>query len=123
LGIAGVSALAQAGTLVHHPRRDSFSEALNMARPIQPELFAADPHIAVTDSAPLPAYRPDLDKVRARLRRILAEAQAAKTLPWDPERLSLYRTIFPHMTTWLPEHEGTKLRRQFQAELERLAGA
>jgi hypothetical protein len=72
----------------------------------------------------VPAYRPDPDKVRARLRRILAEARAAKKkLPWEPARVSLYRTIFPHMTNWLPEEEGAKLRRQFEAELVRLEAA
>ena len=44
-----------------------------------------------------------LDSVRARLHKILAEARAAQKLPWDPARVSLYRTIFPQMTNWLPE--------------------
>jgi len=80
----------------------------------QPDLFGADA---------VPAYRPDLDKVRARLHKILAEVQAARSLPWEPTRLSLYRTIFPQMTQWLPEDEGAQLRFEFEEELERLEAA
>jgi hypothetical protein len=54
---------------------------------------------------------------------LLAEARAAQHLPWEPTRVSLYRTIFPQMTLWLPEDEGTQLRFEFETELERLATA
>lgn len=77
----------------------------------QPDLFGADA---------APAYRPDSDKVRARLHRLLAEARAAEALPWDSTRLSLYRTIFPQMTLWLPEEEAAQLRFDFEAEMTRL---
>ena len=70
-----------------------------------------------------PAYRPDTDKVRARLYRILGEARGADTLPWEPAKLSLYRTIFPQMTLWLPADEAAQLRLDFEAELERLQAA
>jgi hypothetical protein len=80
----------------------------------QPDLFGAEP---------APAYRPDLDKVRRRLEKILAEARAAKKLPWEPTTVSLYRTIFPQMTNWLPEDEGAQLRFQFEEELIRLKAA
>ena len=70
-----------------------------------------------------PAYRPDPDKVRARLHRILAEAKGAQTFPWDPSRVSLYRTIFPQMTLFLPEEEGAQLRFEFEAEITRLQAA
>ena len=80
----------------------------------QPDLFGADP---------VPAYHPDPDKVRSRLHKILAEARAAQTLPWEPTTVSLYRTIFPRMTNWLPEEEGAQLRFEFEAELERLKAA
>lgn len=70
-----------------------------------------------------PAYRPDPDKVRARLHKILAEARAAEKFPWGPGRVSLYRTIFPQMTNWLPEAEGAQLRFQFDTEMERLEKA
>jgi hypothetical protein len=77
----------------------------------QPDLFGVDP---------APSYDLDPNKVRARLQGILTEAQAAKFLPWDAARLSLYRTIFPQMTNWLPAKEGKRLRREFEKELARL---
>src|SRR5437763_1096903 len=70
-----------------------------------PDLFGA---------SDVPAYGPDPEKVRARLHKILAEAQAAQKLPWEPTTVSLYRTIFPQMTNWLPEDEGAQLRFQFE---------
>lgn len=81
---------------------------------MQADLFGAEP---------IPAYRPDPEKVCARLHKILAEARTAQRLPWDPTRVSLYRTIFPQMTRWLPEDEGTQLRFEFETEMERLKAA
>jgi hypothetical protein len=69
----------------------------------------------------VPVYRPSLDKVRARLEKLLAEARAAETMPWEPTQLSLYRLIFPQMTLWLPEDEAAQYRLAFDAEMERLA--
>ncbi len=80
----------------------------------QANLFGAEP---------TPTYRADPDKVRSRLHKILAEARAAQKLPWEPTTVSLYRTIFPQMTNWLPEDEGAQLRIEFEAELERLKAA
>ena len=80
----------------------------------QPDLFGAEP---------APAYRPDPDKVRARLHKILAEARGAERLPWEPTRVSLYRTIFPQMTLALPEEEGAQLRFEFETEIARLEAA
>jgi len=81
---------------------------------MQPDLFAAEP---------IPACRPNPDKVRLRLHKILAEARAAQTLPWKRSTVALYQTIFPHMTHWLPEEEGAQLRFAFDTEMERLAEA
>ena len=81
---------------------------------MQPDLFGAEP---------VPAYRPDPEKVRSRLHKILAEARAAQKLPWEPTTVSLYRTIFPQMTQWLPEEEGAQLRFEFDSELARLEKA
>jgi hypothetical protein len=81
---------------------------------MQPDLFGAE---SVT------AYRPDPEKVRARLHKILAEARTAQKFPWDPTRISLYRTIFPQMTNWLPEDEGAQLRFEFETEIARLEAA
>ncbi len=68
-----------------------------------------------------PEYRPDIEKVRARLDKILAETREAESLPRG--RASLYRTIFPQMTLWLPEEEGAQLRFEFEKEMERLKAA
>ena len=89
----------------------------------QPDLFETEAQPDLFGSEPAPAYRPDPDKVGARLYKILAEARAAKTLPWEPARVSLYRTIFPQMTNWLPEDEGAQLRFQFETEMARLEAA
>jgi hypothetical protein len=95
-----------------------------MARTNQPELFGEEDQADLfgADAAPS-AYRPDPDKVRARLQKILSEARAAKRFPWEPTRVSLYRTIVPQMTLWLPEDEGAQLRFEFEAEMARLEAA
>jgi hypothetical protein len=81
---------------------------------MQPDLFG------VPD---VPTYRPDPDKVRLRLHRILAEMRDAQSMPWERGRASLYRTIFPQMTQFLPEEEGAQLRFEFESEMERLEAA
>jgi hypothetical protein len=51
-------------------------------------------------------------------------ADASKrTFPWEPTRVSLYRTIFPRMSLYLPDEEGARLRVEFEAEMARLAAA
>lgn len=94
-----------------------------MSRNRQPDMFTPESQPDLFGAEPEPAYRPDPDKVRARLHRILAEAKAAETLPWEPAKLSLYRTIFPQMTLFLPEEEGVQLRFEFDSELARLQAA
>lgn len=95
-----------------------------MARPLQQDLFAADAQAELFEpDAVLAAYRPDPDKVRTRLHRILAEARAAEMLPWDRDKLLVYRTIFPHMAGWLPEEEAAQLRFEFDTEMARLKAA
>lgn len=71
-------------------------------------------------TAPAPCYRPDPEKVRARLRRIVGEAQVAKIMPWEPTTISLYRLVVPQLTGWLPEDEGAEWRQAFEKELARL---
>jgi hypothetical protein len=66
-----------------------------MARGRQPDLFVTESQFDLFGAEATPAYRPDPGKVRARLHKILAEARAAQTSPWEPARVSLYRTIFP----------------------------
>jgi hypothetical protein len=75
------------------------------------------------EDTPAPVYRPDPDKVRARLHKILAEARAAQRLPWDEESARLYRAIFPQMTLSLPDEEAAQLRFEFETELARLDAA
>ncbi|MFY9989882.1 MAG: hypothetical protein WAL40_02425 [Rhodoplanes sp.] len=94
-----------------------------MARTSQPDLFVTESQPDLFGAEAVPAYRPDPDKVRSRLHKILAEARAAQTFPWEPTRVSLYRTIFPQMTLWLPEDEGAQLRFEFDTELARLEAA
>ena len=94
-----------------------------MARDTQPDMFSEDTQSDLFEADSTPAYSPDPDKVRARLHKILAEARAAQKLPWEPTRVSLYRTIFPQMRNWLPEDEGAQLRFAFEAEMARLKAA
>jgi hypothetical protein len=95
-----------------------------MACDDQPDLFGTETQDDLFDEDAAPVeYRADPDKVRARLHRILAEARAAQKLPWEPTRVSLYRTIFPQMTNWRPEDEGAQLRFEFESELARLKAA
>lgn len=94
-----------------------------MARTDPPDMFPEETQTDLFGAEPVPAYRPDPNKVRARLHKILAEARAAQRFPWEPTRVSLYRTIFPQMTLSLPEEEGTQLRFEFEAEIARLEAA
>jgi hypothetical protein len=97
-----------------HPESMRKRSQSNLSAPArEPDLFGAEA---------APAYRPDPDKVRARLHRILAETRA-RSEPWDWGSASLYRTIFPQMTQFLPEDEAAQLRLEFEAEMERLQSA
>lgn len=89
----------------------------------QRDLFHDEKQTELFDDTPTPVYRPDPDEVRAQLLRILAEAKAAKTLPWEPRKAALYQTIFPQMTRCLPDDEGAQLRFEFEAQLVRLQAA
>ena len=75
------------------------------------------------DDAAQPAWRADPEKVRARLRRILAEAQEARSNPWSPAQTQLYQTIVPNMTRWLPADEAQQWLAQFNREMTRLLDA
>jgi hypothetical protein len=94
-----------------------------MASADEPELFEISAQADLFGATPAPAYRPDADKVRGRLHKILAEARSAQKFPWEPTRVSLYRTIFPQMTQWLPDDEGAQLRFEFDTEIARLEAA
>ena len=95
-----------------------------MSSPRQSDLFLQDEQSDLFgEDTPTPEYRADPDTVRAELYKILAEARAAQTLPWEPKTVVLYRTIFPQMTNWLPDEEGAQLRFEFEAEIKRLQAA
>jgi hypothetical protein len=87
------------------------------------DLFHGGEQTDLFGAEPVPAYRPDPEKVRSRLHKILAEARAAQRLPWEPTTVSLYRTIFPQMTNWLPDDEGAQLRFEFDTEMARREAA
>jgi hypothetical protein len=89
----------------------------------QRDLFHQGEQDDPVEDRPTPVYRADPDEVREELHRILAEARAAKTMPWDSSRVALYRTIFPQMTNWLPKDEGAQLCFEFTSELARLEAA
>jgi hypothetical protein len=89
----------------------------------QGDLFGKDQPDPSDADFETPTYYPDPDEVRAELQKILAEMRTADSMPWDEQRVSLYRTIFPQMTNCLPEDEGAQLRFQFEEELARLEAA
>jgi hypothetical protein len=94
---------------------------MSMARGNQLDLFETDKQAELFDEDAAPVmYHADPDRVRARLYKILAEARAAQTMPWNAKEIGLYRTIFPQMTNWLPDDEAAQLRLEFEAELARL---
>ena len=68
-------------------------------------------------------YRADPNEVRAELLRVLAQARAAQSLPWDTRRTLYWRTVFPQMTNWLPDDEAAQLRFEFETEIKRLEAA
>ncbi len=94
-----------------------------MAQGDDTDLFRDEAQGELFGGEATPVHRADPDKVRARLYKILAEARAAQKLPWEQTTVSLYRTIFPQMTNWLPEDEGAQLRFEFETELARLEAA
>ena len=94
-----------------------------MAHSDQSDTTAAEAQLDMFGAPPAQNYDPDPASVRAELNDILAQARAAKTLPWSAARAALYRTIFPQMTNWLPDKEAKRLRREFEKELARLEAA
>ena len=94
-----------------------------MALNRQPDFFLSDPDPELLEDRPEHVYRADPDEVRRDLMRLLAEARAAKTMPWEPRKVRLYQTIFPQMSNWLPEDEAAQLRFEFAQEMQRLAKA
>ena len=72
-------------------------------------------------ATPTPAYRPDLERVRRRIDRVLAELRAEVSAgSWEYGRASFFRMVFPKLTCWLPEDEVGRLAAEFEAEMARL---
>ncbi len=89
----------------------------------QLDLFGADQPELFDEDAPTVYYHGDPDRVRARVLRLIAEARAADTLPWDDDDVRLYRKIVPQMVRWLPEDEAAQLCFEFETEMKRLKAA
>jgi hypothetical protein len=87
------------------------------------DLFGADQPELFDEDAPIVYYHGDPDRVRTRLHRLIAEARAAETFPWDADSVRLYRKIVPQMVLWLPEEEAAQLKFEFETEMERLKAA
>lgn len=94
-----------------------------MASRNQLDLFGGNEPDLFDEDAPTVYYHGDPDRVRARLHRLIAEARAADTLPWDEDSVRLYRKIVPQMVLWLPEEEAAQLCFDFEAEMRRLKAA
>jgi hypothetical protein len=88
----------------------------------QADLFADQP-----TAAPQRRFEPSaefVERVRAELQATLAEARAAKLLPWgDLTKATLVELRFKSIMRWLPEDEAATLWSAFDAELERLYAA
>ncbi len=91
---------------------------------IQGDLFRDLEPAAPADDQPRPwVYKPNLEKIRAELRGVIAKARASATEPWDANEFGYWRTVLPQMSRWLPEEERTELIREFEAEVARLTAA
>ena len=94
-----------------------------MANANQPDLFGTSQGDLFGQEPVQPVWTPDPDKVRRRLERILSEARAAQTMPWDWSKRSLFKKIFPDMANLLPDVEAKQYCLQFDQEWERLMAA
>lgn len=70
--------------------------------------------------APRQSFTPDPDTIRHRLNALLTRAREATVLPWSDRDARMWQTVFPQMTSWLPEPEADQLRLAFSNEIERL---
>ena len=95
--------------MAKRPRQSSTGE------PVQGDLFGG--------ALAQPQYRPDPDRVRRRLERILGEMRAQEKMAWDFSQQLLFQKIFPDMTHFLPDEEGAQYRAAFETEWERLMAA
>jgi hypothetical protein len=94
-----------------------------MALNRQPDLFLSDPQPELLEDRPEHVYCADPDEVRRDLLRLLAEVRCASVMPWEPRKVRLYKTIFPQMSSWLPDDEARQLCFEFETEIARLEAA
>jgi hypothetical protein len=88
----------------------------------QPDFFGeSQPDLFDGDTTPAFEAKPDPDRIRARLLRIIAEAQAADAMPWTKSKEKLYRAMVPQLALGLPEEESSQLKFEFEIEMQRLA--
>ncbi|MGN6515914.1 MAG: hypothetical protein ACTHLR_08745 [Rhizomicrobium sp.] len=87
----------------------------------QSEMFESQPDMFGTETAP--AYRPDPEKVRARLHKMLAEVRAAQGIPWGRPILTLNKNIIKENSQHRPDDEAKQLCFAFEAEIARLEAA
>jgi len=68
-----------------------------------------------------PIHTPDPHNIRARLERILSEANSALSgkSPWDARTTKMYCNIVPQMTNWLPPDEAMEWKFKFAEAIER----
>ncbi|MGJ4913889.1 hypothetical protein ACQR1V_14700 [Bradyrhizobium oligotrophicum] len=115
--------LAEHHEIAHYAGIGRFDEVRGMTSR-QPDLFETEEQTDLFgEGFETPEYRPDPDSVRLDLQKMLAEVRAAQKLTWEPSKLLFYRTIFPQMTNWLSDEEGSQLRFEFETELKRLQAA
>lgn len=94
-----------------------------MSNRAQADFFGEEPQADLFGAEAAPAYRPSPERVRARLHRILTELRGTQSFPVGSGRPSLYRTIFPQLTLFLPDEEAAQLRLEFETEMARLQSA
>jgi hypothetical protein len=72
-----------------------------------------------------PRYVPDPRHVRNRLADMLATMRVARSWPWEPVMVALYReTVWPDLCAELPDREeAERWRAQIEAEAARLDAA
>lgn len=94
-----------------------------MDDPHQPDMFGHTPVQGALFEEPRPPPPPKkltADDIREEMLELLAEARAAKTMPWDASDLRSHTAMFPYMAEWLKGGEGDRLLAEFKAEMDRL---
>jgi hypothetical protein len=87
----------------------------------QRDLFLPDPE-PFEEEARI-AEKPDPEKIRLHLLKLLETARNATTMPWTARDAQQWQVTFPQLTNWLPPDEAHQLRFEFAAEMQRLARA